>query len=91
MTETAECSIEVVELDEQEALRDVVAHHELVQRLEQAMACLSDLDRRVLVMRDLQGYSTREVARAAGLTAPAVKTRLHRARVAMRAQLGASA
>ncbi len=87
MSETAERSIEVVDLDEQEAPRDAVAHHELALRLEQAMACLSELDRRVLVMRDLHGYSTQEVARAAGLTVPAVKTRLHRARVAMRAQL----
>lgn len=78
---------EVIELDEHEAFDDCIANHELVERLDQALASLAELDRRVLVMRDLEGWSAREVACATGLTVPAVKTRLHRARVAMRAQL----
>lgn len=66
---------------------DVVVRHELGEQLGLAMAGLSPVDQRVLVMRDLEGYSAAEVATATGLTVPAVKTRLHRARVAMRGQL----
>ncbi|MEX1365407.1 MAG: sigma-70 family RNA polymerase sigma factor [Nannocystaceae bacterium] len=66
---------------------DVVVRHELGEQLGLAMAGLSAVDQRVLVMRDLEGYSAAEVATATGLTVPAVKTRLHRARVAVRGQL----
>ncbi|MCB9716049.1 MAG: sigma-70 family RNA polymerase sigma factor [Myxococcales bacterium] len=66
---------------------EVLVHHELGERLGRAMAGLSSVDQRILVMRDLEGYSAAEVATATGLTVPAVKTRLHRARVAMRGQL----
>lgn len=86
--EIGEFGFEVIDLDQREARRDGLARHELVQRLERAMTHLSELDRQVLILRDLEGYSAREVARATTLTVPAVKTRLHRARVAMRAELG---
>ncbi|MCA9711529.1 MAG: sigma-70 family RNA polymerase sigma factor, partial [Myxococcales bacterium] len=82
---------EGVEPDEHEAFDDCIANHELVERLDQALAHLSVTDRTVLVLRDLEGYSAEEVARTTGLTVPAVKTRLHRARVAMRAELGSVA
>ncbi len=78
-------------LDEREAFDNCIATHELAEHLEQALSRLAEMDRRVLVMRDLEGWSAQEVARATGLTVPAVKTRLHRARVAMRAQLGSRA
>lgn len=76
-----------VDLEEPSILDDRVAGHELAQRLQRAMTCLSALDRQVLVMRDLEGYSAQEVALTTGLTVPAVKTRLHRARRAMRVRL----
>lgn len=41
----------------------------------------------VLVMRDIQGLSTEEVAEATGMTVPAVKSRLHRARLFLRERL----
>ena len=45
---------------------------------------LPDSYRTVLVMRDIEGLSTDETAAALGLTANAVKIRLHRARMALR-------
>lgn len=69
------------------APEEALAHHELGERLDRAMGGLTAVDKRILVMRDLEGYSAAEVALATGLTVPAVKTRLHRARVAMRDQL----
>lgn len=75
------------EPEEAGTLDDRVAHQELGAKLGDALARLSATDRRILVMRDLEGYSANEVAAATGLTVPAVKTRLHRARVAVRSQL----
>lgn len=53
----------------------------------EAIATLPPAQREVLVLRDLEGLSTREVARVVGVTEDNVKTRLHRARVALRAAL----
>lgn len=40
-----------------------------------------------LVLRDLEGWSNREVADALGLSLPAAKSRIHRARMQLRADL----
>ncbi|MCX4244083.1 RNA polymerase sigma factor [Paraliomyxa miuraensis] len=83
--------IALAEPEEGGTLDDRVAYRELGARLDHALAHLSAIDRKILVMRDLEGYSANEVAAATGLTVPAVKTRLHRARVAMRGQLNPAA
>ncbi|HRF58444.1 MAG TPA: sigma-70 family RNA polymerase sigma factor [Fimbriimonadaceae bacterium] len=54
-----------------------------------AIDALSELDRRVYWQRDVEGRSATEVAEALGLTVPAVKARLHRARLQLRQQLNA--
>ncbi len=64
-----------------------VADDELRAALLGAMRSLSSVDREILVRRDLEGFSANEVASALGLTVPAVKTRLHRARVATRERM----
>jgi RNA polymerase sigma-70 factor (ECF subfamily) len=66
---------------------DLVADDELRDRLRGAIASLSAVDREVLLRRDLEGFSASEVATQLGLTVPAVKTRLHRARVATRERM----
>ena len=66
---------------------DAVAGHELGHTMSQALGQLSDVDRKVLLLRDLEGYTATEVAQRLGLSVPAVKTRLHRARVAVRSEL----
>ncbi|MFB9400213.1 RNA polymerase sigma factor [Streptomyces echinatus] len=64
------------------------AEDEVLRRLEAgrvaaAVAALPPDQRRVLVMRDLQGHSGRAVAHALGLSTAAMKSRLHRARAAV--------
>ncbi|MGW7681476.1 RNA polymerase sigma factor [Kribbella sp. NPDC054772] len=70
------------------------AEHEVLRQLEAqavaaAIAALPADQRAVLVLRDVQGYSGRMVANALGLTVPAMKSRLHRARATVRETLGA--
>lgn len=48
---------------------------------------LPDDHRLVLLLRDIEGLDTAEAARAMGISVPAVKTRLHRARQALRTLL----
>lgn len=59
----------------------------LRERLEQAIGALPDAQRDVLMLRDVEGRSAEEVARALKLGVRAVKSRLHRARVAVRRAL----
>src|SRR3989442_323175 len=44
--------------------------------------------RSVLVLRDVRGLSNPEIAEVMGLSIPVVKTRVHRARLFLRKQLG---
>lgn len=65
------------------------AEDEVLRRLEAgrvaaAVAGLPADQRGVLIMRDIQGYSGRMVADALGLSTAAMKSRLHRARAAVR-------
>ncbi|WP_405365825.1 RNA polymerase sigma factor [Kitasatospora sp. NBC_00039] len=68
------------------------AEDEALQRLEAgrvaaAIAALPADQRRVLVMRDVQGLGGRMVADALGLSSAAMKSRLHRARATVRQTL----
>jgi RNA polymerase sigma-70 factor, ECF subfamily len=62
----------------------------LARRLEELVARLPDTQRQVLVMRDIYGQSTDEVADAMGISPGAVKVRLFRARERLKAQLEAA-
>ncbi|MER7052830.1 RNA polymerase sigma factor [Streptomyces sp. NPDC000351] len=57
------------------------------ERVAAAVADLPDDQRRVLVMRDIQGLPGRTVADRLGLSTAAMKSRLHRARSAVREAL----
>ncbi|MFJ3827747.1 RNA polymerase sigma factor [Streptomyces sp. NPDC090046] len=64
------------------------AEEEVLQRLEaarvaRAVAALPADQRRVLIMRDIQGYSGRMAADALGIGTAAMKSRLHRARTTL--------
>ena len=61
--------------------------HELEQRLAVAIDTLESGQREVLVLRDVEGLSAPEVADVLGINVDAVKSRLHRARMAVRARL----
>ena len=53
-----------------------------------AVRTLPDDYRTVFLLKDVDGLSNEEIADALELTVPAVKSRLHRARLALREQLG---
>lgn len=55
--------------------------------LEAALQQLGPLDREVIVLRELEGFSGEEAAALMGLALPALKTRLHRARLRLAAEL----
>jgi RNA polymerase sigma-70 factor (ECF subfamily) len=59
----------------------------LARRLEQLVAQLPETQRQVLVLRDIYGQSTDEVADAMGISTGAVKVRLFRARERLKAEL----
>ncbi|MGH3782985.1 MAG: RNA polymerase sigma factor [Pseudonocardiaceae bacterium] len=63
---------------------DAVLRRLEAERVAAAIASLPDDQRGLLIMRDVQGYSGRVVADALGLSGPAMKSRLHRARAAVR-------
>ena len=60
------------------------------RRLRRALMTLPGPQREVIVLRDLEGLSTREVAGVVHISEANVKQRLHRARVALRAALEAA-
>ena len=57
------------------------------QAVQQAMDKLAPMYREVLLLRDVEGLTAPEVAEALGLKVEAVKSRLHRARLAVRAEV----
>jgi RNA polymerase sigma-70 factor (ECF subfamily) len=61
--------------------------HEMQGILERAIDALPDGLREVVMLRDVQGLSTSETALSLGVSEDAVKTRLSRARAALRAHL----
>ncbi|MDQ1710772.1 MAG: polymerase sigma-70 factor, subfamily [Frankiaceae bacterium] len=60
---------------------------ELLARAEAAVAALPESSRTIVVLRDVEGLSTAEVAAQTGLSETAVKVRLFRARERLRASL----
>ena len=57
-------------------------------RLRRALSVLPRTYRAIVVLREIEGLSTREVAAITGISEANVKTRLHRARALLRQQLG---
>lgn len=60
-----------------------------MERIVASIAALPAEQRAVLVLRDIQGLSGAATAQALGLSRAAMKSRLHRGREALHAQLGA--
>lgn len=61
---------------------------ESIALVKEALGRLSDEAREVIVLRDLEGFTNPETAKVLGLEVNAVKSRLHRARLALMAELG---
>ena len=62
-------------------------NRELGEHLEEAIGILPSDYRIVLLLRDAEGFTAEETAQILDLQVPAVKSRLHRARLAVRKQL----
>ncbi len=66
---------------------DVLESMEARETLLWALGQLDDEDREVVVLRDIEGFSGGETAEILGLGLPAMKSRLHRARLRLLAAL----
>jgi RNA polymerase sigma-70 factor (ECF subfamily) len=66
---------------------DEAAGSQVRAALQSAIGSLDPMYREVLVLRDVEGLSAPEVGEVLGLSVEAVKSRLHRARVAVREQV----
>src|SRR3954453_10647701 len=69
---------------------DAVVTADLVARSEAALASLPEDARAVVVLRDIEGLSTHEVAELLGVTENVVKVRLHPAHAKLRTMLADS-
>ncbi|MBE3072297.1 MAG: sigma-70 family RNA polymerase sigma factor [Acidobacteria bacterium] len=66
---------------------DAAINARLRDRLGQALKALPPPYRLVVFLREIEGLTTREVARVVGISEANVKTRLHRARLMLREEL----
>lgn len=60
------------------------ASQDVTVAVNQALAALPDIDRDVFLMREVAGLGYEEIAQACDLTAGAVRSRIHRARLELR-------
>jgi RNA polymerase sigma-70 factor (ECF subfamily) len=63
---------------------------ELQRACREALDQLPPVDKAVVVLSDLDGLANREIGKTLGLSVPAVKARLHRARLFLRGKLAVS-
>lgn len=73
--------------DDAPSPEDRAQDRELARALDRALRSLSDDHREVILLRDVEGLTAPEVAEALSISIDAVKSRLHRAREALRASL----
>jgi RNA polymerase sigma-70 factor (ECF subfamily) len=66
---------------------EAMASKQVERALEMAIGSLEPMYREVLLLRDVEGLTAPEVARVTGASVQAVKSRLHRARLSVRAQI----
>ena len=62
---------------------------EMARVLQEALLALPESQREVLLLRDVEGLSADEAASVVGIEVPALKSRLHRARLAMQERIAA--
>jgi RNA polymerase sigma-70 factor (ECF subfamily) len=68
---------------------ELAARDETKQALVEALEALDAPLREVMILRDIEGLTAPEVAEITGASVDAIKSRLHRARAAVRERLGA--
>lgn len=85
--ETEDSSLGIQIADESANPAELVTQHELEAKIQEAIQALPPEYRVVIVLRDMNGLSYREIADATGLTMDTVKVRLFRARGVLRKRL----
>ena len=75
-------------LADEPAVEDRVADADLARRTARALGDLAEDAREVVLLRDVQGLSTKETAEVLGISEGAVKVRLHRAHARLRELVG---
>lgn len=70
---------------------DMAQHSELRAKVQEGLSLLSDDQRAVFVLRDLEGWDTDDIGRHLGISRDLVRQRLHRARLGLRGFLQAYA
>lgn len=80
--------MEPVLIDWSKRADDELMDKELGRAIDKAVETLPPDYRVVFLMKDVEGMSNEEIAEMLETSVPAVKSRLHRARLALRAQLG---
>ncbi|MEO0079456.1 MAG: sigma-70 family RNA polymerase sigma factor [candidate division WOR-3 bacterium] len=83
--EDGELSLEIA--DSKFSPEQVFQQRLLREKLQEAIEALPEEYRTVIVLRDLEGLSNEEVSKVLKLSVPAVKSRLHRGRLALRERL----
>ena len=66
---------------------DKLLNNELLDQINQAVFSLPEKYRLVIVLRDIEGFSTAETSQILNLSPTNVKVRLHRARLFLRDRL----
>jgi RNA polymerase sigma-70 factor, ECF subfamily len=74
-------------VDWSDTLDEKYARKEIHSLLANALDELKPIDKTVVVLSDMEGLADKEIAATLELTVPAVKTRLHRARLFLRGKL----
>jgi RNA polymerase sigma-70 factor (ECF subfamily) len=67
----------------------LAAHEQLSDMLERALGSLDPEEREVVLLRDVEGLAAKDAAEVLGLSVPALKSRLHRARAGLRERVRA--
>jgi RNA polymerase sigma-70 factor (ECF subfamily) len=84
-TDAAGTAAEIV--DPAQSPDETLVGKQVEEALQRALAALEPAAREVLVLRDVEGLTAPEVAEVMGISVQAVKSRLHRARLALRARV----
>ena len=80
---------EVPEIDWSRRADEKVLDEELGRAIRQGTDSLPEGYREVFLLKDVEGMSYEEIAEMMGISVPAVKSRLHRARLALREKIDA--
>jgi RNA polymerase sigma-70 factor (ECF subfamily) len=73
--------------DWRELPSDIAEQKEIREQIARALHVLPDIYREIFILRDVEQLSAADAAAVLRITVPAVKVRLHRARLMMREQL----